>query len=50
MNAEFEYTVMQNRARELRQEAAEHRRALQAARASRAGRRHRSVLARLLGS
>lgn len=43
MNAEFEYIVMQHRARELRQEAAKHRRARAAARARKPERRHRSL-------
>ncbi|MFG1942374.1 hypothetical protein [Nonomuraea sp. NPDC048826] len=47
MNAEFEYTVMQHRAHELRQQAAEHRRAREAARAARPERRHRSIFARM---
>jgi len=50
MNAEFEYVVMQNHARELREAAAEHRRVLQARRERKARRPHRSILARLLSS
>ncbi|WP_197093549.1 hypothetical protein [Nonomuraea sp. SBT364] len=50
MNAEFEYVVMQNHARELREAAAEQRRVRQAVKEQRGGRRHRSVFARLLSS
>ncbi|WP_193318182.1 hypothetical protein [Nonomuraea phyllanthi] len=50
MNAEFDYTVMQYHAAELRQAAAEQRRALEAGRTRRAERRHRSVFARFLAS
>jgi hypothetical protein len=45
MNAEFEYTIMQHRAQELRREAAEHRRVREAARTRKAERRHRSLFA-----
>ncbi|MGI5269597.1 hypothetical protein ACQEUU_10630 [Nonomuraea sp. CA-218870] len=47
MNAEFDYTVMQHRAYELRQEATERRRVREAVKAGRPERRHRSVFARL---
>ncbi|MFI7451743.1 hypothetical protein ACIBQX_29900 [Nonomuraea sp. NPDC049714] len=50
MNAEFEYTVMQNHAQELREAAAEHRRVREALKARKAERGHRSLFARLLSS
>ncbi|NUR88727.1 MAG: hypothetical protein HOY71_31955 [Nonomuraea sp.] len=48
MNAELEYAMMQNHAQELRQAAARHRRAREAMKAHRSGRR--SVLGRILGA
>ncbi|MFI6298739.1 hypothetical protein ACIBEJ_44625 [Nonomuraea sp. NPDC050790] len=45
MNAELEYTVMQNHAEELRRAAAEHRRAREARKTGR-----RSVFAKFLSS
>ena len=50
MNAELDYALMQNHADELRQAAAEHRRARQAMKELKPERRHRSVFARLLAS
>jgi transposase len=50
MSAEFEYVVMQNHARELRETAAEHRRVRQAIKERRGERQHRSLLAKLLSS
>ncbi|MEU0564372.1 hypothetical protein ABZ297_03100 [Nonomuraea sp. NPDC005983] len=50
MHAELEYVVMQNHAAELRQAAAEHRRALEAQRGRKAEGRHRSLFARFLAS
>lgn len=48
MNAELEYAVMKNHAEELRRAAAEHRRAQQARKAHKTGRR--SVFAKFLAS
>ncbi|MGN9838558.1 hypothetical protein ACTMTI_10610 [Nonomuraea sp. H19] len=50
MNAELEYTVMQHRAVELRQAAAEQRRVREAANGRRSERRNRSVFAKFLSS
>lgn len=50
MNAEFEYVVMQNHAKELREAAAEHRRVREALKGRQAERRHRSFLARFLSA
>ncbi|MEV5894561.1 hypothetical protein [Nonomuraea fuscirosea] len=50
MNAELDYSIMQHHASELRQAAAEHRRARQARRGDPTERRHRSVIARLFAS
>ena len=50
MNAELEYIVMQNHAKELREAAAEHRRVREALKGRRDERRHRSFLARFLSA